>query len=125
MSTSEQDFQKEANKHYGYYFDGELRRLLDRADAGDEEAQTELDQGPLDVSKLTTDHRNETVTWEILLGTGGPAARVLVITDYDGNVQSASYQFQDWFQPWTDAEDQDEELVARYAQVFYYEPTEA
>lgn len=81
-----------------------------------------LQEMPLCLEKLITDHRNEETQWEILLGTGGPATRVLVTTDYRGVVTEAEYQFQDWFQPWTSAENQDEELVRRYAEIVgYYE----
>lgn len=123
------DIQTEANKHYASRFDDEMRALIAKVDAygGDdyEDALENLEAIPLGFEKIITDHRRETCTWEILLGTGGPADRVLVVTDYDGTIESASYQFQDWFQPWTDAEDQDTELVERFAAIVgFYEPVE-
>ena len=38
---------------------------------------------------------------------GGPAARLKVTLDEYGDVETASLQFQDWFEPWTDAPGQD------------------
>lgn len=57
----------------------------------------------------------ETIYYIILAG-GGPAARVRVVVE-DGDVISASLQFQDWFTLWTDAPWQDYELVERYARL--------
>jgi len=125
------DIQAAANEHYGYRFDDEIRKLIALVDdsAGDGygyddgDALERLEEMPLGFDKLITNHRDETITWEILLGTGGPADRVVVVTDYDGIVQSAVYEFQDWFQPWTAAEDQDEALVRLFAEIVgCYEP---
>lgn len=132
---AEQNIQQEANKHYGYRFDDALRALIAVVDMDSDSAEHEgetcdydraierLQEIPLSFEKLITDRRHETITWEILLGTGGPADRVVVVTDYNGAIESAEYQFQDWFQPWTAAEDQDEDLVRRFAEIVgYYEP---
>lgn len=126
---AEKDIQQEANRHYGYRFDDEMRHLVGTVADYDSEnydsAIEQLQEIPLSFEKLITDHRHESITWEILLGTGGPADRVLVVTDYNGSIESAEYQFQDWFQPWTTAEDQDWDLVRRFAEIVgYYEPTE-
>jgi len=87
------------------------------------EARAKLEEMPLSFEKVITNHRRETIEYEILLGTGGPADRVYVITDFSGAIESAKYQFQDWFQPWTTAEGQDSELVERFAAIvgFYEE----
>lgn len=122
---STQDIQAEANKHYGYRFDDEMRKLIDSVDNYREDyeaAERALQEMPLSFQRLVTYHVREEIEWEILLGTGGPADRVIVKTDFDGNIESAEYQFQDWFQPWTTAENQDSELVERFAQIVgYYE----
>ncbi len=60
----------------------------------------------------------ETIYYIILAG-GGPAARVRVVVE-DGEVINASLQFQDWFTLWTDAPDQNSELVERYARLVGY-----
>ncbi len=60
----------------------------------------------------------ETIYYITLAG-GGPAARVRVAVE-DGEVVNASLQFQDWFTLWTDAPQQNSELVARYARLVGY-----
>ena len=57
----------------------------------------------------------ETIYYITLAG-GGPAARVRVNVE-DGEVISARLQFQDWFTVWTDAPQQNSELVGRYARL--------
>jgi hypothetical protein len=54
--------------------------------------------------------------YNIILAGGGPAARVRVQVE-DGDVICASLQFQDWFTLWTDAPQQNTELVERYARL--------
>jgi len=122
--SATKDIQTEANRHYASQFDSEMRKLIDRwIEDGDDEALRELEEMPLSFEKVITNHRRETIEYEILLGTGGPADRVYVITDFSGAIESAEYQFQDWFQPWTTAEGQDSELVERFAAIvgFYEE----
>ena len=132
MSTAEKPIQERANEHYASRFDDEMRELIADADqfsVGDQlkydQALQELQEQPLSFQKLTTHHVAETIEWEILLGTGGPADRILVTTDFAGAIESAEYQFQDWFEPWTTATNQDDALVRRYAEIVgYYEMTE-
>jgi|SRR6516225_6117786 hypothetical protein len=125
--SATKDIQTEANRHYASQFDGRMRYLISAAEnyeAPDhDEALEELQELPLAFEKVITNHRRETIEYEILLGTGGPADRVYVITDFNGAIESAEYQFQDWFQPWTTAEGQDSELVERFAAIvgFYEE----
>ena len=132
-----ENIQEAANAHYARRFDDEMRALIECANydrktaecegetLDHEQARDRLEEGPLSFERLITDHRHESIQWEILLSTGGPASRVLVSTDYDGHIESAVYQFQDWFQPWTAAEDQDEELVKEYASLVGFYEVEA
>lgn len=83
-------------------------------------AREDLEQSVLDVSRLSRHFRLEEDTWEILISTGGPASRVLVTTDYDGEVAHAEYQYQGWFTPWTAADNQDSDLVESFARVFCF-----
>jgi hypothetical protein len=104
-----------------------LAKVDDPASDADtyQDALEELQQEPLSVEKLATHWRAEENEWEILLCTGGPAVRILVRTDFYGCVLRADYQFQDWFEPWTSAEDQDEKLIRCYAEtVGWYEELE-
>lgn len=126
MSTQEKPIQQRANEYYASRFDDEMRELVAKVDRYDEEgydeALEELQEQPLSFQKIATYHVAETIEWEILLGTGGPADHIIVKTDFAGNIETADYQFQDWFEPWTSATNQDEALVRRYAEIVgYYE----
>src|SRR6266699_6876007 len=57
----------------------------------------------------------ETIYYITLAG-GGPAARIRVEVE-DSEIVNVSLQFQDWFEPWTDAPHRDTELVERYARL--------
>jgi hypothetical protein len=86
----------------------------DRADGIDDQddARQRIEEEHYGVSR-------ETVYYVTLAG-GGPAARLVVHADDYGDVEDATLQFQDWFEPWTDAPKQDPELVARYARLLAY-----
>lgn len=58
----------------------------------------------------------------ILLGTGGPAARIVGTLDEHGQPDWAHYEFQDWGTPWTRARlsGDDGSVLLRYAQCFYF-----
>lgn len=144
MST-QAPIQQRANEYYASRFDDEMRTLINAAACNEdisygqladlealdidpnngnveEQAQQRLQEMPLSFEKLMTNHRTEEITWEILLGTGGPADRVLVTTDARGIIDSAVWEFQDWFEPWTAAENQDAALVQRFAEIVgFYE----
>lgn len=56
----------------------------------------------------------------VTLAGGGPAARLKVEVDGAGEIEYASLQYCDWFEKWTDAPNQDSELVERYAYLVGY-----
>ena len=58
----------------------------------------------------------------ILLGTGGPAARIRGELSEYGEPTSAVFEYQDWFKPWTEARltDEEEATLLAWAQVFYF-----
>lgn len=132
----QENIQEAANKHYASRFDADERALITLATGYDdddtieyegetldrEQAIERLQESILSFERTVTDHRHESIQWEILLGTGGPADRVVVTTDYSGTIESAVYEYQDWFQPWTEAEGQDSDLVESFAAIVgYYE----
>jgi len=61
--------------------------------------------------------------FEILLGTGGPASRIIGELNEYAEPDSARFEYQDWFKPWTPAlnlsEDQNEAIL-EFARQFYY-----
>ena len=120
MTETKTTIEEHANAYYLSRFDDEMQALLATYE-DNEEAREQLEEMPLAVSLQSINVGAQECTWSILLGTGGPADRVLVTTDYSGDVESAEYQFQDWFQPWTEASEQDAELVEKFARVFYFD----
>ena len=59
--------------------------------------------------------------YAILITTGGPAARITGNLS-GGQPTSAVFEYQDWFKPWTQVytNSADDEVMLRYAQVFYF-----
>ena len=60
--------------------------------------------------------------FNILITMGGPAARIIGDLE-NGSPTRARFQWQHWFTPWTEANTTHEqnEIMLRYAQEFYYE----
>lgn len=58
----------------------------------------------------------------LLLGTGGPACRIIGKLDQYGQPESAEYQHQDWFKPWTAANlsSDEEETLREWAAQFWF-----
>lgn len=121
------DVQQEADQHYQSRF-REIERYLTLLNQAErlghgvwvEEIRERIEEMPLSVECVAIYPHREICSWEILLGTGGPADRVLVTTDFDGEVEDATYQFQDWGTLWTDAHGQAYDSVMAFAQVFYF-----
>ena len=59
--------------------------------------------------------------YNILLTTGGPAARIVGQLDR-GQPSSAVFEYQDWFKPWTEVytDSADSAILLKYAQCFYF-----
>ena len=64
---------------------------------------------------------SEATEYCILLGTGGPAARIVGDLN-QGQPDSAHFDYQDWFKPWTRARlsGEEENVLLKYAQNFYF-----
>jgi hypothetical protein len=96
------------------------RAILDAEEIGDYDAVDELRQDTaesiLSVEQLTHSFR-ASCTWEILVTTGGPAARVVVEVNADGEVRWADFQYQEPHQPWYSPEDQDHRMLTDWADV--------
>jgi hypothetical protein len=59
--------------------------------------------------------------YEILLSTGGPAARIYGGLNKYGEPETAELQVQDWFKPWTRSKNQiTQETLLKFAQCFYF-----
>lgn len=85
-------------------------------------AQRQIDEGPLEVSADKGERFDGSRWYMILLGTGGPASRIIGKLSEHGDPESATFQYQNWFKPWTDAEltDIEDDALLEYAQQFYF-----
>ena len=58
--------------------------------------------------------------FNLLLGTGGPAVRIIGELDQYGEPYSARLETQDWGTPWTEYREADEAILLTYARQFVY-----
>lgn len=125
MSESSK-IEERAQDFYDALFDKDLVHLMDVAEGIKRPNKRERDDGITD-----QDTARESLQWNaygiaketvyyVTIAGGGPAARIRVTVDEYGDVEEASLQFCDWFEPWTDAPWQDHELVERYARLVGY-----
>ena len=120
---TKRSIEERAQAFYDAVFDPELKHLMDIAVGETEPTDEDRTNGIADqddARQSIQEHgyglEKETVYYVTLAG-GGPAARLKVWADEYGEVEAATLQFQDWFEPWTDAPHQDAELVECYAQL--------
>jgi len=118
----EKDFQTVTNEH--------AKRSIEsmREELADEEQRERISEGALEVSVRGGWHSpgdkqgSKPIEYYILLGTGGPAARIIGELSEYGEPENVRFQYQDWFKPWTDAHlsDEDENTLLEYAHQFYF-----
>ena len=67
-------------------------------------------------------HPDSPSEYNILLGTGGPASRIIGDLNKHCQPTSAHFEYQDWFKPWTRARlsGADEDVLLKYAQAHYF-----
>lgn len=58
--------------------------------------------------------------YNILLGTGGPATRIIGDLNEYGQPTTARLEVQDWFTPWTEYQDASETVLLDYVGRFYF-----
>jgi len=112
----------------GEEIDGEPCEHLNDEEWHDEDAaQQAIDDDPLSIQvrdgwKSLGAESDGPEEFEILLTTGGPAARL--IGDLDGHSQPSRvrFEYQDWFKPWTEVilDSADRAILKDYAQRFYF-----
>lgn len=120
MNNSTQEFQDAARQYYESCFGTESDHFMNYQAILAAEAAYDFDfvdelrdieaEGVLSVEQLTHSFRGN-CEWEILLTTGGPAARVVVEVDGDGIVRWANFEYQDWFTDWFAPTGQDRKLL--------------
>jgi hypothetical protein len=118
------EFHQDAQHYYEACFGPESDRakryetILKAEEEGDYDAVDELREeeaeSVLSVEQLTHSFRGN-CEWEILITSGGPAARVLVEVDVNGEVKWAEFQYQAWHQAWYAPEGQSRRMLADWA----------
>src|ERR1700731_1309605 len=121
-AEKEKDFQTVTNE-YAKHSIARMREELD-----DEEERERIPESCLEVQIREGWHapgdsdRFEPTEYFVLLGTGGPASRIYGELSEYNQPQTAKYQYQDWFKPWTDAQltEEEEKTLLEYASYFYF-----
>jgi len=87
----------------------------------DEDARNRIEEDPLSLQVRSGWHSpgepSEAEEFELLLGTGGPAVRI--VGDLSNSEPSSPrLQVQDWFKPWTEYVPADNDVLMAYCQCF-------
>jgi hypothetical protein len=123
-AVPEKDFQTVANE----YAKHSIERMREELDS-EEERERISSEGALEVTVRTDwytpgfDGANKPTEYCILLGTGGPAARIRGELNQYCEPTTAVYEYQDWFKPWTAAKTEtveDDQTLLEYAQQFWF-----
>lgn len=126
MSDRTKTIKERAQDFYNAVFDTDLIHLMDVAEGDKQPNKREREDGICDEDDARQRLEESSygidseVVYYVTLAGGGPAARLKVHVDECGDVADAVLQFCDWFESWTDAPEQDADLVARYARVIGY-----
>ena len=119
----EKSIQAEANESWEFVkkeIAGQIK-VLEGKDEKKAEAMREEIQSEALEAKTKTDF-DGSKQYMILLGTGGPAMRIYGELNEYNEPETAEYQFQNWFTPWTTADDsRDSADLLKYAQQYYFD----
>lgn len=122
----DEDEQDRTAEDWAKEFPEEAEELAElEAEAGDTdnegEARERIEEDALSV-RVFGERRGgewEAQTYELLLGTGGPAIRIVGDLNRYGEPGSARLEVQDWFKPWTEHHAADSDVLLAYASCFY------
>ena len=125
-AKQEKDFQTQANEYADCSIAG-LQELLSQCT---DEDDSPVQQDPLSVevrSGWYTPGDNRINPYKpaefcILLGTGGPASRIIGDIDEYGQPERPRFEYQDWGKPWTEARTTPEQdaIMLEYCGHFYF-----
>jgi len=103
-----------------------IKEMVDALEAHpeNEDAREAIEQDALSIEVrsdwYTPGHTHHGASeFRILLSTGGPATRIIGELDR-GEPTKAHLEVQDWFTPWTEYAQADEDVLLAYARVFYF-----
>lgn len=112
----------------GEEIDGEpCEHLNDDEWHNEDDAQRAIDDDPLSIQvrdgwKSPGAESEGPEEYEILITTGGPAARIIGQLGEHSQPTSARFEYQDWFQPWTEVifTSEDHKTLVDYVNCFYF-----
>lgn len=89
----------------------------------EESAHQRIYEDPLEVTADKGERFDGTRHYMILLGWGGPAARITGELNEYAEPTSAQFEYQDWFKPWTQANitEKEADAILTYARQFCFE----
>lgn len=118
----EENFQEVTNKYAANSIASMREELAD-----EEQRERICSEGALEVSVREGWHspgseKEKPVEYYILLGTGGPASRIIGELSEYGTPETARFEYQDWFKQWTEAHlsKADQETLLEYANQFWF-----
>jgi hypothetical protein len=129
MQAQTQTEDKLANaKGQGHAHLDEIVTLIEAMQAGNASAEDELLNIPLSI-EIRDGWRlpgatGDTEEYRILLSTGGPACCIFGNLDHNNEPETAKIMVQDWFQPWTeltDINDDGREALLTFVRLFCFE----
>lgn len=87
-----------------------------------EEAEQRIQEDALSVRVFgeRIDGQWEADKFELLLATGGPAVRIMGELDKNGEPYRACLEVQDWWKPWTQYLDIEQDTLLSYCHCFYF-----
>ena len=106
--------------------DGTIEPSIDGFDWTYDDARQAIEEDALSVLVRSDWHMpgsgdTEPAEYELLLGTGRPAIRIIGELDQYCEPRTAKLEVQDWWKPWTEySEPGAEDLLLYYAQQFLY-----
>lgn len=110
-------------------FPAEAKELAELEDAAgdcesEDDARQRIEEDPLSLQLrsgwYSPGETPESLEYELLLGTGGPAVRIIGELGMHNEPDSATLQTQDWFTPWTDFHGADDDVLMAYVSCFYF-----
>lgn len=127
IAQKEENFQGVANK----YARNSIECMREELDNTKEEDSREriMSEGALSVEVRSDWYcsgsvaDSQPIEYRILLGTGGPASRIVGDLDEFGQPTNAKLEYQDWYKPWTAANDlseKEDKTLLEYASQFWF-----
>lgn len=87
--------------------------------------QSEIEQAPLSIEIRSgwtlPGQKMEPAEFKILLCWGGPSVQIIGELDQFQRPIAARLQFQDWFEPWSDWREADEQKLIEFCDYFLYD----